>query len=63
MTERWTIEQLTGYLRTWSAVKRYMKVNNDDPIETFLEKLMPLWTERKMTIEWPLTLRVWRVKY
>lgn len=28
----WTLEQLTGYLQTWSASQHYIDRNNEDPI-------------------------------
>ncbi|MCG9972494.1 class I SAM-dependent methyltransferase [Christiangramia crocea] len=33
----WKIGQLLGYLRTWSAVKHFEKVNHDDPLQ-FIDK-------------------------
>ena len=32
ITYTWKIEHLLGYLRTWSAVKHYEKVNGEDPV-------------------------------
>ena len=54
-----TLPQLLGYVRTWSAVGRYMKVNGKDPVPAFGEALAALWgdpaTPRRMS--WPLSVR------
>lgn len=35
----WKIGQLLGYLRTWSAVKHFEKVNHNDPVQLIEEDL------------------------
>jgi len=61
MQQDWNLQQLIGYLSTWSAVKRYHKEMGKNPIEKLQQKLTPLWgqTENYKTIEWPLTVRLW----
>lgn len=61
MTAEWDFSQLIGYLGTWSAVKRYEKVNGVSPIDSIAAQLGTLWGEpnHKRMIEWPLTLKVW----
>jgi ubiquinone/menaquinone biosynthesis C-methylase UbiE len=60
MERNWTLEQLSGYLETWSAVTRYQKANGESPVGRFVTALRPLWghddTARRVT--WPLELRV-----
>ena len=58
----WTLPQLLGYLRTWSATARYIEANCRDPVEELGERLSAPWgsaADRK-TVTWPLTLRVGR---
>ncbi len=57
-----TLSQLAGYLRTWSAVQRYMKEKGDDPVERLLAELSPLWGEAEAPrrLRSPLHLRVGR---
>jgi len=62
MTVEWRLDQLLGYLGTWSALKRYRKVNNDNPLENARRTLSEVWgkPEESKTVEWPLVLRVCR---
>ena len=43
----WTLEQFLAYLRTWSAVKRYLAELGSDPVEQMEPKLRSLWKEPK----------------
>ncbi|MEE9303629.1 MAG: class I SAM-dependent methyltransferase [Thiotrichaceae bacterium] len=61
MEMKWSLEQLTGYLRTWSAVKNYLKEHDNDPVDVVEEELVEIWQGESMQVEWPLTLRVWRL--
>lgn len=57
MVEEWTLQQMLGYISTWSAVVRYAQTNGVDPVAGLAERLAPLWEpERRRRIEWPLTL-------
>jgi SAM-dependent methyltransferase len=40
---RWELDQLVGYLNTWSAVKHFMKVNGYNPVDKIKPKLKELW--------------------
>lgn len=41
----WDLGQLSAYLRTWSAVKRYAAELGTDPVEGLESKLKPIWKE------------------
>jgi SAM-dependent methyltransferase len=60
MTAQWTLDQLIGYLRTWSATQRYITANKRDPLEDIGGELRSAWGTVKETrrVVWPLTLRV-----
>lgn len=62
METTWELEQFIGYLRTWSAVKKYEAALGVNPVDMKYEQLSALWgdPEHKRMINWPLTLRVWR---
>ena len=57
------LNELAGYVRTWSAVGRYREVHGTDPVLPFLEVLEPRWgpAETRRTVRWPLAVRVGRV--
>jgi SAM-dependent methyltransferase len=62
MHTRWRLEQLVGYLGTWSALATYRRVKASDPMEVIVPKLEAAWgaaAEREVT--WPLGLRALRV--
>lgn len=57
----WSVEQLLGYLGTWSAVTRFRKERGTDPLEPLAEQLAAAWGSVPMhRIHWPLTLRTGR---
>lgn len=59
----WTLDQLGGYLRSWSAVASYVKQHGKDPVAPFLGQLAKLWgpAGRTRDVRWPLYMRVGRV--
>ena len=60
MTSRWNLDDLTGYLRTWSASQRFMEVTGTNPVEQITNRLQAAWGDpnQKRTLIWPLTLHV-----
>ena len=59
----WTLGQLGGYLRSWSAVARYRRDLGEDPVAPLLERLQNRWgaPERTREVVWPLGLRLGRI--
>ncbi|MBS1555680.1 MAG: class I SAM-dependent methyltransferase [Bacteroidetes bacterium] len=55
---QWTLEQLHGYLGTWSAVHKFKMANEFDPVAPLIEQLRPLWEGHAQTITFPLFLRL-----
>lgn len=43
MVYQWSFEQLIGYIGTWSAVKHYIKQNNEDPVLIIKDALRSAW--------------------
>ena len=57
MQETWTLEQLIGYLGTWSAVKRFREQESLDPLQTYSSRLAEAWGEQPCRqVTWPLTV-------
>ncbi|MEO5798316.1 MAG: class I SAM-dependent methyltransferase [Gemmatimonadales bacterium] len=56
MRVSWTLPQLLGYVRTWSAAQRYQAATGLDPFPEFVAQLAPLWGEGMHEVEWPLTI-------
>jgi hypothetical protein len=55
---QWNIEQLHGYLSTWSAVHKFKTANKYDPVPPLIEQLRPLCQSHAQTITFPLFLRL-----
>jgi len=58
--EEWSLVQMKGYLRSWSASGYYLKALGKDPLENISEKLDTAWGVQSeyRTINWTLTLRL-----
>jgi ubiquinone/menaquinone biosynthesis C-methylase UbiE len=61
MVAEWNVEQLLGYLRTWSATQRFMAAEKRDPLEGVENGLRSAWGDQVRPVIWPLTVRVGRV--
>jgi SAM-dependent methyltransferase len=59
MQSNWSLDQLLGYLRTWSATQRYTQAHGTDPVLLIEKELTSIWGAPGTihTIYWPLTLR------
>jgi ubiquinone/menaquinone biosynthesis C-methylase UbiE len=58
----WTLPQLAGYLRSWSATACYAKILGRDPVVVVEEELSSVWgtPEAPRVIRWPITIRAGR---
>lgn len=51
----WSLRHLLDYLRTWSAVQEYQKVNGTDPVSTLESDFQKAWgKEETMMVSFPL---------
>jgi SAM-dependent methyltransferase len=57
-----TLDALAGYVRTWSAVGRYITAHARDPVAELVEEIGPLWgpPEQPRLVRWPLAIRAGR---
>jgi SAM-dependent methyltransferase len=58
----WTLPQVAGYLRSWSATTRYAKALGRDPVYAVEEALREVWgpSDSTRAVRWPLTMRAGR---
>lgn len=62
MREGWTIEQLLGYLRTWSSVQKFIRKNGNDPVSEVETELRSAWGNEKIrSVRWPLFFRIGKI--
>jgi SAM-dependent methyltransferase len=54
------LDQLIGFLASWSATRAYIEARGSDPLVDLRERLLPLWGDRPRLVRWPLSMRVGR---
>ena len=54
------MDQLLGYLRSWSASQGFMAARGEDPLEQIRGELHGIWENprQRRRVTWPLILRV-----
>jgi SAM-dependent methyltransferase len=56
------LEELAGYMRTWSAYQAYVAKLGGDPVVPFEQRLAAVWPAgERRRLFWPLAMRVGRV--
>ncbi len=60
-TTRWSAESMLGYLRTWSAARRYERERGEDPVTAVEAALVAAWGPGSRTVTWPLAVRATRL--
>lgn len=62
MSADWSLPELAGYLRSWSATDRYIAANGVDPVAGLQASLAERWGEpsQPRRFAWPLALLVGR---
>ena len=61
MRVSWTVEQMIGYIRTWSAVRAMEKAKGPDATERFAESLREAWGSIAREVRWPVIVLAGRV--
>jgi SAM-dependent methyltransferase len=63
MRTAWTLSEITGYLRSWSATSRFVAVHGYDPVIDVEQQLHEVWgdPEQPIQVDWPLTVLAGRV--
>lgn len=59
MRANWSLDQMIGYLSSWSGTKRYIEANGVNPLVKLRESLAPHW-KAEMEVRWPLALHLGR---
>lgn len=63
METDWTLDELLGFLASWSAVKGYVEDHGHHPLDEIVDGLKEGWgpPERRRTVVWPLHFRIGRI--
>lgn len=57
MEQSWTLPELAGYMRTWSATAAYAETYNVDPVAPVESELAQHWGGGAHRVRWPLHVR------
>ena len=58
----WTLQELEGYLNTWSALLKFIAVNHFNPVDELIKQIRPYWNQEKMKIVFPVHLRMGQIE-
>ena len=60
---RLTLDDVTGYIRTWSATRGYIREHGRDPVEDLARELAPVWGDPRTPrlARWPVAVRAGRI--
>jgi SAM-dependent methyltransferase len=63
MQSEWTLDDVAGFLSSWSATQRYREQRGRHPVEIIWPQLAQAWgePEHRRPVRWPLHLRLGRV--
>jgi SAM-dependent methyltransferase len=62
MRGTWTVDELAGYIGTWSALHKAEAATGENPLEKVAPRLVTAWGEPgPREVVWPLAVRVFRV--
>jgi SAM-dependent methyltransferase len=58
----WDLNDLLGYIRTWSALRRYLDAHGTDPTELILGPLSAAWgdPQQQRHVNFPIRMRIGR---
>lgn len=54
----WSLEDLRGYLNTWSALQKFIKANLFSPVDEVIDKIKPWWGAATQKVIFPVHLRL-----
>lgn len=59
-----TLDDVAGYVRTWSATRGYVKDHRSDPVDALVRELGQEWgaPQQSRLARWPVAMRVGRVE-
>lgn len=57
----WTLDELSGYISTWSSVQKYIRQNQSDPVVDLIDAIRPLWNDGRKKVSFPLFVLMGRV--
>ena len=60
MQVSWTLDELLGYLYTWSATQRFIAAYGINPLADLADQFLAVGGGDRLSLSWPITLRAGR---
>lgn len=62
ISRRWNLQQLLGYISTWSGIKHFIAKTQTDPVMLISNDLQKVWGDDEfLEVSWPVFMRAGRV--
>jgi ubiquinone/menaquinone biosynthesis C-methylase UbiE len=58
---KWKMDQLSGYLSSWSATQKFIRETGHDPVPPLIVNLKKLWTLPAVPVRFPVFLRLGKI--
>lgn len=58
ITTFWTLEELYGYISTWSSVQKYIQQHGHNPVDKLMKVIKNHWVGELQIVNFPLFLRM-----
>ena len=64
MITEWNLDQVAGFLSSWSGTKIYQQINGHHPLNEIWNDLLIAWGDEKLKrkINWPLHVRIGKMR-
>ena len=56
ITFNWSIDQMIGYLNSWSSTQAYIKAHQKNPIHLIEQELRSVWGDHQQQVSFPIQL-------
>jgi SAM-dependent methyltransferase len=64
MIEEWSLGEFASYIRTWSAVNKFIAARGEQPVLVFEDALAGMWGDPavRRRVKWPVHLRIGEIR-
>lgn len=64
MIEQWSLSEFASYIRTWSAVNKFIEARGEEPVLAFESALAEMWGdgEQRRRVKFPLHCRIGEIR-
>ena len=64
MIEQWSLPEFAGYIRTWSAVNKFIEARGEEPVLAFEDALAEMWGDptAKRRVKFPVHCRIGEIR-